>query len=195
MKHRGFTLVELLIVIVVIGVLSAMMMLSSTEAVSSAKANNVISNMRNIKTATLAWYADNLDKINAAGHITINGTKKFFHQWKDSDLGLSKYLNAGSSIKLNRLGDAKIPDDEYAVFAIEKKLGNNPVKINGDTDRSTWYIGYKIPNGDSKLKEKLQSRASSLGLHFSNDYPDHNVKAGYYVWMKIMGDWTPPTAQ
>ncbi|MBQ3693835.1 MAG: type II secretion system protein, partial [Synergistaceae bacterium] len=31
-KRKGFTLVELLIVIVVIGILSAMMMLSSTEA-------------------------------------------------------------------------------------------------------------------------------------------------------------------
>ena len=52
-----------------------MMMLSSTEAVSSAKAADIISNMRNIKTATLAWYADNLDKINANGFITIGSEK------------------------------------------------------------------------------------------------------------------------
>ena len=62
-KRRGFTLVELLIVIVVIGVLSAMMMLSSTEAVSSAKASNIVSNLRNLKTAALAWYADHLDMV------------------------------------------------------------------------------------------------------------------------------------
>ena len=54
-KRSGFTLVELLIVIVVIGVLSTMMMLSSTEAVSSAKASNIISNLRNWKTAALEW--------------------------------------------------------------------------------------------------------------------------------------------
>ena len=61
--RKGFTLVELLIVIVVIGVLSAMMMLSSTEAVSSARAADIISDLRNLKTATLAWYADNLDTV------------------------------------------------------------------------------------------------------------------------------------
>ncbi|MBQ3653021.1 MAG: type II secretion system protein [Synergistaceae bacterium] len=66
-KRRGFTLVELLIVIVVIGVLSAMMMLSSTEAVSSAKASNIVSNLRNWKTAALAWYADHLDTAEASG--------------------------------------------------------------------------------------------------------------------------------
>ncbi len=69
-QRRGFTLVELLIVIVVIGILSAMMMLSSTEAVSSAKANNIISNLRNLKTAALSWYVDSMDKIDAAASLT-----------------------------------------------------------------------------------------------------------------------------
>ena len=72
-KRKGFTLVELLIVIVVIGVLSAMMMLSSTEAVSSAKASNIISNLRNMKTAALAWYADNLDNASEFGTDDVSG--------------------------------------------------------------------------------------------------------------------------
>ena len=57
-RRKGFTLVELLIVIVVIGILSAMMMLSSTEATTSAKAAAIVSNLRNLKTAALAYYAD-----------------------------------------------------------------------------------------------------------------------------------------
>ena len=68
--RKGFTLVELLIVIVVIGILSAMMMLSSTEAVTSAKASNIVSNLRNLKTAALACYTDSMDDF--AGENTTN---------------------------------------------------------------------------------------------------------------------------
>lgn len=86
-KRRGFTLVELLIVIVVIGILSAMMMLSSTEAVTSAKASNIVSNLRNLKTAALAMYIDSMDQFDA----------------KDSTLEptidrVVKYLNGGTDI-------------------------------------------------------------------------------------------------
>lgn len=73
-KRRGFTLVELLIVIVVIGILSAMMMLSSTEAVSSARASNIVSNLRNLKTAALAWYIDSLDVVDKSDFKIVDAT-------------------------------------------------------------------------------------------------------------------------
>ncbi|MBQ7155062.1 MAG: prepilin-type N-terminal cleavage/methylation domain-containing protein [Synergistaceae bacterium] len=69
-KRKGFTLVELLIVIVVIGILSAMMMMSSTEAVTSAKASNVVSNLRNLKTAALAYYVDSMDYVSNLTNTT-----------------------------------------------------------------------------------------------------------------------------
>jgi len=76
--RKGFTLVELLIVIVVIGILSAMMMLSSTEAVSSAKAADIVSDLRNLKTAALAYYADNIDEADKSGFNLANNKTKVF---------------------------------------------------------------------------------------------------------------------
>ena len=84
MKRRGFTLVELLIVIVVIGILSAMMMLSSTEAVTSAKASNIVSNLRNLKTAALAMYIDSMDQFDK-------------HEITPEIAKVVKYMNGGEN--------------------------------------------------------------------------------------------------
>ncbi|MBQ3454890.1 MAG: prepilin-type N-terminal cleavage/methylation domain-containing protein [Synergistaceae bacterium] len=98
-RRKGFTLVELLIVIVVISILSAMMMMSSNEAVSSAKANNIIANLRNLKTAALAWYADNPDLFTSSyegiGKVTTGNYKSSNHNavWPN----VKKYLSSGST--------------------------------------------------------------------------------------------------
>ena len=99
MKRKGFTLVELLIVIVVIGILSAMMMLSSTEAVTSARASNIVSNLRNLKTAALAFYVDHVDSYDLATVATgdnISGKKDAILKYMGSN---SSNIEAGYSFK------------------------------------------------------------------------------------------------
>ena len=135
-KRKGFTLVELLIVIVVIGVLSAMMMLSSTEAVSSAKAADIISDLRNLKTAALAWYADNLSYVDG-GPTPATLTQEF-----------SKgHLNG-------------------AATDIAKYLGSGGIKsgysFSNGVNEGEWFVWYAVT--DKKVAEKLKSRASSVGL-------------------------------
>lgn len=154
MKHRGFTLVELLIVIVVIGVLSAMMMLSSTEAVSSAEAAKVISNMRNLKTAVLEWYADNLDRVKKNGNnynvFSTDGTNP-------QSLPTFTASAAGKAEILKYLNDAS--------FLLSAKSNNNNdgEYIIADVNYKTWYVYYTV-GSNTKLKQKLASRAKSLGL-------------------------------
>ena len=80
--RKGFTLVELLIVIVIIGILAAAMLLSSGSATASAEASNIVSNLRSLKAATMMFYADSMDAIAAVngllpGTVTVDALKGY----------------------------------------------------------------------------------------------------------------------
>ena len=143
-SREGFTLVELLIVIVVIGILTAIMMLSSTEAVTSAKASNIVSNLRNIKTATLAYYADHMDK------FATDTTKN-----PPALADIKSYLNGENIPELNQ---------DKGPYEIKK------CTTNGDTSEGKWFITYDVSKSSnstveqSKIKEKLAGRAGASNL-------------------------------
>ncbi|MDR3164135.1 MAG: prepilin-type N-terminal cleavage/methylation domain-containing protein [Synergistaceae bacterium] len=68
-RKGGFTLVELLIVIMIIAILAGMMMLSAGSAVDSAETARIISDLRNLKSAALLFFADTM-RWPAASDIT-----------------------------------------------------------------------------------------------------------------------------
>lgn len=144
-KRKGFTLVELLIVIVVIGILSAMMMMSSSEAVSSARASTITSNMRNLQTAALAYWADNMNKFNTT---TYDSSTVLFVPTA-SEKGVLSYLKDDANSNIDYSGyDLKVSQT--------------------DTDtKGNWYITYKFDKGrgdDDRVREKVASRAASMGI-------------------------------
>lgn len=162
-KRKGFTLVELLIVIVVIGILSAMMMLSSTEAVSSAKASNIISNLRNLKTAALAWYADNPDYVENTPAKNADKQQLHFAD-KDGRKGIISYLgNTGGEVKnINGNGNTFVLGGFQYITVVEPHQDGE--KLAG----AKWYISCNVDEKGStkniRVREKLAGRAKSVGL-------------------------------
>lgn len=73
-KGRGFTLVELLIVIVIIGILAGSLLLVMGSGTDKANATKIVSDMRTLKAAALMYYADN-------------------SEWPDGIDGLEGYLD------------------------------------------------------------------------------------------------------
>ena len=61
-KRKGFTLIEILLVIVILAALSATMVLSSRESTYFAKANSIISTMTVVRDAALSYYTNNIEK-------------------------------------------------------------------------------------------------------------------------------------
>ena len=171
--RKGFTLVELLIVIVVIGILSAMMMLSSTEAVSSARAADIISDLRNLKTAALAFYMDNIDEVDAVeGNIFVDGTAS--SDYKDTyDSYVARvftYLGNADKIRVDNTDDK----EEYR-YSFGSETHTSDTWYGG-----AWYVWCKVT--DDRVREKLASRAVAVGLCGSSTAyhgnPD-NVKKPY----------------
>ena len=168
MKRKGFTLVELLIVILVIGILSAMMMLSSTEAVTSAQASNIISNLRNLKTAALALYVDKLD---AATSIT---SSKYTDRGEDTTFKtLIKYLNTGSVSD----SSTNSPYKDYGL-AVNSAANDNT---------TGWFVYCSV--SDTRVQEKLAGRASSVGLCGALDAASLKANTTYTKGNGIVGMW------
>ena len=140
MKRKGFTLVELLIVIVVIGILSAMMMLSSTEAVTSAKASNIVSNLRNMKTAVLAYVADHVDDFNSTKQLSTHD--------------ILPYLRKAETIGTDEKIEGYWVINKDGVLYVACDLGNASICAN-DSEKTA-------------VRNKLIGRAKTTGLKFAD---------------------------
>lgn len=169
---KGFTLVELLIVIVVIGILTVGMFIAASEMEATARAAKIINDLRVLRTAFEHWYIDNSQNIKEAAsnasdkgyHLVIDGKEIRFHEALKSDnYGVKRYLG-NSHFDLNN-GKS---DDWQNMYAT---VGGYSVYL-GFTN-TVGYVVYRISdksdNSDySRLRDKLKSRAKSAGLVYYN---------------------------
>ncbi|MBQ7192918.1 MAG: type II secretion system protein [Synergistaceae bacterium] len=164
-KYKGFTLIELMIVIVVIGILASMMAIASSESMSTAKASSIVSTLRNFSMAAMALYTDKMeDYVSLPGSSPDPITEK---------------------VKLYLHNEGDIPDKgKYYVFRKKETADNK--------DYQVWWAGYVFSTSDNdRVREKLEGRADSANLNGSdsgNPPADNDVKykkSHESVWIKI----------
>lgn len=79
-KRSGFTLVELLIVIIIIGILAGGMLLVMGSSTDKAEATRIVSDLRTLKAAALLYYADTM-KVDAP---TLQDLAKYMDRTKET---------------------------------------------------------------------------------------------------------------
>jgi len=138
--RKGFTLVELLIIIIIIGILAGAMMLVAGTSRDAAEASKIISDLRNMKAAVLMWMADN--------PTTITKT-----DWD------GKHTDQAALDKLNKYLDRPLIKDAHP-FVFKVETG----KDKDGKSYEVWLLGYNLANVRAGVKDKLASQAASAGL-------------------------------
>ena len=96
--RKGFTLVELLIVIAILGALSAAMTTSTQKATGLAKAQAIVDNINACRTAAILYYSENRDADLSSTNASAFLTSTYIPNWEDFTTGGIKF-SAGSGTK------------------------------------------------------------------------------------------------
>lgn len=181
--HKGFTLVELLIVVAVIGVLATMMMMSSSDAVDSASANSILANLNSMKTAVYQMYMED-------SNMAAKTQSEQIISFKETKETLAKYLG-------------KLAATE--AIGIDITAGTGKYDLIGKG--ASWFVVYQLDASDSAgVRAKLKAKGNDVELYaaaspstgendcgFTNDttsdaYNKLESTAQYFVALRVFGE-------
>ena len=157
MKTRkdGFTLVELLIVIMIIAILSGMMLLATGSATDNAESVKVINDLRNLKSAALLFYGDTL-------------------RWP-----------AGTDVTaLNNYSDRPIVNTASA-GRYSVTIGSEYSDSVTGSVRTNIGITLEGASAGGGVQKKLAAKAADTGLLASGTSATDAYSSGTQVWMNM----------
>ena len=180
-NRRGFTLLEMLIAITVLGILSGVTIFSTLDMVATADAQKIINDMVQIKTAVLMWYKDNSSRVTSSYQIKTNGKTQAF-----SALGkeILKYIDNKTSMTLStasNTGDyALIATDNARKWYVCCNLGSPDSAF---TDNPSQWKGEEAP--DARVRNKITGMVKKFGL-FGKDALNTNSVNDVYTGQKFV---------
>ena len=158
--RKGFTLLELLVVIGVMGILGATGMIAGQQATDAARATNIAEGLEKAASAMMMFYSDNVND------ISTNGTTA------------AKVATGASAYLKGTLAAVTAPDTYFAVVTAD----NNAT--------AKWYVGYTFLTSDTVIQAMIANKAKRMELYSDADGTDTEYAAteGAYpatVYMKV----------
>ena len=176
--RKGFTLVELLIVIIIIGILAGAMMLVAGTSRDAAEASKIISDLRNVKAAALMWLAEN----------PAGWTKEDWKNLEAHPETLNRYLDKPLVAGQHRF---KFVYDDGVVIGtqlVTSGEGETATTEEVDVKATVWFLGYDLATGTGYaavrdgVKNNLANQAGSAGLYGKTTIDMTDANPGYYTF-------------
>ena len=127
--RKGFTLVELLIVIAILGILTAMVQLSGKNATAAAKAATVANGLRTIKTAVGMYVSLNAGEPLSSDYFKNNSTDYLDASNIDSALSINETSNKWYAVYTFTSSDTKVIQDKLKEIAGVQEDGTTGIKM------------------------------------------------------------------
>ena len=141
--RKGFTLLELLVVIGVMGILSSTAMIAGQQATDAARSTNIADGLEKAASAMMMFYSDNATDINTNGTTATKVAT-----------GANAYLK-----KTSQLADATAADTYFAV-------------VTDATATAKWYVGYTFLTSDTAIQAMIANKAKRMELYSDCDGTD-----------------------
>jgi len=158
--RKGFTLVELLLVIGIIAILGAMGLVGGREATSIAEAQKIVENFHLISSAMNMYYADNTAAIAKDDNFLATTIRT----------GIKPYIKDISVVAENSATAGK--------FFISL----------GTTNNTEWWLQYTLGAADAKIADILANKAVQEGFKKSDSEGTEEAPNSYEATTTTTGD-------